>query len=374
MSGFYRKFIENYSQEVVPLCGLLKKNVSFSWSLECEDAFQFLKQQLENPSMLHYPDFAKPFILQTDASEFATGYVLSQEDNKQLLPIRFGGRVLTPTEKRYSPTKRELLAIFDSVKKERIYLKGNGFICYTDHQPLTHLQTSKEILNKHYRWIEYLQELGTIIRYLPRKENVVADCISRNLPTERKLDVLRCFSIHLSKSLLKNDELLADQLNDSDISKVIHYLKSRNTVTKDYLPQQYRRYIDKLELKDHLLIYKQNRKSFCVVPQDKTEEIMELCHCDWASGHFGLFKTHKRILQRFWWPNCLQNSREFVGNCEICLQIKSPNRKFGALGVREIPFKPLDIVSIDFLTDLPITPQGNVHILVVIDWFSKYLQ
>ena len=85
-------------------------------------------------------------------------------------------------------------------------------------------------------------------------------------------------------------------------------------------------------------------------------------------------KTHKQILQRFWWPNCLQNLKEFVGNCEICLQIKSPNRKFRALGVREIPFKPLDLVSIDFLTDLPITPQGNVHILVVIDWFSKCLQ
>ena len=77
---------------------------------------------------------------------------------------------LTPTEKRYSPTERELLAIFDSVKKERVYLKGNRFICYTDHQPLTHLQTSKEILNKRYRWIEYFQELGTIIRYLPEKK------------------------------------------------------------------------------------------------------------------------------------------------------------------------------------------------------------
>ena len=173
---------------------------------------------------------------------------------------------------------------------------------------------------------------------------------------------------------MKNDELLGDQLNNSDISKIIHYLKNCSTLTKDYLPQQYRRYIDKLELKYHLLIYKQNRKSFCVVVPDKTEEIMRLCHCDWASGHFGLFKTHKRILQRFWWPNYLQDLREFVGNCEICLQIKSPNRKFGALGVREIRSKPFDIVSIDFLTDLPITPQGNVHILVVIDWFSKYLQ
>ena len=62
MLGFYSKFIENYSQEVVHLCGLLKKNVPFNWSSECEDAFQILKQQLENPSMLHYPDCAKPYL------------------------------------------------------------------------------------------------------------------------------------------------------------------------------------------------------------------------------------------------------------------------------------------------------------------------
>ena len=110
--------------------------------------------------MLHYPDFAKPFILQTDVSEFAAGYVLSQEENKELLPICFGGCVLTLTEKRYSPTERELLVIFYSVKNEWVYLKGNSFICYTDHQLLIHLQAGNEILNKCYHWIEYLQELG----------------------------------------------------------------------------------------------------------------------------------------------------------------------------------------------------------------------
>ena len=123
------------------------------------------------------------------------------------------------------------MAIFYSVKKEWVYLKGNQFICCTDHQLFTHLQTKKkEILNKLYCWIEYLRKLSIIVRYLPGKEHFVADYISRNVRMECKLDVLRCFSIHLFKSFLKNDEFLADQLNDSDISKVIHYLKNRNTL------------------------------------------------------------------------------------------------------------------------------------------------
>ena len=148
-----------------------------------------------NPDMLHYPDFSKPFVLHTDASDSAIGYVLSQVESEELLPIHFGGRVLTPAEKRYAPTERELLAIYDSVKKEQVYWKGNKFIVYTDHHPLTHLQTSKEIVNRRYRWIEFLQELAAIIRYIPGKDNVVADYITHNLQTEPKLDVLRCLCI-----------------------------------------------------------------------------------------------------------------------------------------------------------------------------------
>ena len=104
------------------------------------------------------------------------------------------------------------------------------------------------------------------------------------------------------------------------------------------------------------------------------QEILKLCNSDWESGHFGLSKSHHRILQRFWWPTCFEVLKTFLANCDICTKVKPQNQKFGTLGVREIPKKPLDVVSIDYLTELPITPQGNIHILVVIDWFTKYLQ
>ena len=104
------------------------------------------------------------------------------------------------------------------------------------------------------------------------------------------------------------------------------------------------------------------------------QEILKLCHSHWESGHFGLSKSHHRILQRFWWPTCFEVLKTFLANCDICTKVKPQNQKFGTLGVREIPKKPLDVVSIDYLTELPITPQGNIHILVVTDWFTKYLQ
>ena len=113
------------------------KNVKFQWSEDCEDPFQFFKAWLESPELLSYSDLSCSFILQTNASDFALGYILAQEENDALMPIRCGGRVLTPSETGYAPTKRELLAIFYAVKREELYLKGNHFIVYADYEPLT---------------------------------------------------------------------------------------------------------------------------------------------------------------------------------------------------------------------------------------------
>ena len=68
---------------------------------------------------------------------------------------------------------------------------------------------------------EFSQELAAVVRYIPGKDSAVADYITRNLQTEVKLDVSRCFSIHLSKSILSNDEILAHQLNDEDIVRLL---------------------------------------------------------------------------------------------------------------------------------------------------------
>ena len=246
---------------------------------------------------------------------------------------------------------------------------------YSDHEPLTRFHTAKEIINKRYRWIEYLQELGTIVKYLPGKDNVVPDFITHNLKHERKLDVLRCSSLHLSQSILQNDEILAAQRNDPELTKIINYLQKKQVANKMDVSPIFRRHLDHLELKGNLLVYKCNVWSYCIVaPAEMNEQIIKLCHSDWASGHFGLYKSHRRILQRFRWPTCLDDLKNFIANCDICLKIKPQNRKYGALGVRKVPQKPLEIVSIDFLTHLPMAPQDNIHILVVVDWFSKYLQ
>ena len=91
---------------------LLKKNVNFQWTLQQQQAFDYLKDRLIMSPILIYPDWTKEFILFTDASTFALRAVLSQKDlNDQERVVAYVSRSLLPTEKNYSATELECLAV-----------------------------------------------------------------------------------------------------------------------------------------------------------------------------------------------------------------------------------------------------------------------
>ncbi len=110
LTGYYRRFIKNYSNITKPLTQLLKKDVPFVWNTECETGFQNLITLLTENLLLKYPDFSKPFFLNTDASNFALGAVLTQKDelSETLLPIFYASRTLNKAEINYSTIEKEL--------------------------------------------------------------------------------------------------------------------------------------------------------------------------------------------------------------------------------------------------------------------------
>ena len=174
--------------------------------------------------LLFHPEFGKPFILNTDASNKAIGFSLYQEVNGELRPILYGGRVLTKAEKNYATTDKELLACYFAVKKCEFYLLGNEFAVYTDHKPLIHLGTFKNIVQKRFRWIEYLESLNAKIFYIPGKDNIVSDFISRNLKEEKVWKVIEANVIDLEFTNYNKSELLEEQMNDDEIREVINIL------------------------------------------------------------------------------------------------------------------------------------------------------
>jgi hypothetical protein len=94
-ANYYRRFINNFAKIVQPLTNLTKKSVSFVWNDDCEKAFNELKHLFVSAPILKYADFKKQFVVETDASDFALGMVLSQYHNELLHPVAFYSKKLT---------------------------------------------------------------------------------------------------------------------------------------------------------------------------------------------------------------------------------------------------------------------------------------
>lgn len=158
MSGYYRRFIGNYSEKAEPLTELTKKGIpdQVPWTEREENAFQKLKQSLTNATVMRNPDLRKTFTLQTDAS--GVGAVLSQDNELGIdQPIAYYSRKLLPREKNYSTVEQECLAIKLAVKHFEIYLMGKPFIIQTDHRALQWLYKFKEKNSRLTRWSLELQ-------------------------------------------------------------------------------------------------------------------------------------------------------------------------------------------------------------------------
>lgn len=128
LMGFYWHFIRGYAPMAAPLTALLRKD-NFLWSDEAQCAFDNLKQVMTSALVLTPPDFTIPFCVETDASGFAMGAVLSQRAH----PIAFFSKILCSRLQRSSTYVRELHAITTTVCKWQHYLLGHPFTIITGH-------------------------------------------------------------------------------------------------------------------------------------------------------------------------------------------------------------------------------------------------
>lgn len=177
--GYYRRFIQDFAKVTQPLTACLKKRNKIIIDQKYIDAFNKCKELLTHAPLLQYPDYNKPFILTTDASNIALGAVLSQGQIGSDKPIAYASRTLSDTETRYSTIEKELLAIIWATKHFRPYLYGQKFLIYTDHRPLAWLNSLKDPNSKLTRWRLRLQDFDFEVIYKNGKQNTNADALSR---------------------------------------------------------------------------------------------------------------------------------------------------------------------------------------------------
>ncbi|KAJ1085658.1 hypothetical protein NDU88_005787 [Pleurodeles waltl] len=182
LTGYYRRFVKGYGSIVTALTELTSKKMpkKVNWTVECQQAFDTLKQAMCSAPVLKAPDYSKQFIVQTDASEHGIGAVLSQTNDDGLdQPVAFISRRLLPREQRWSAIEREAFAVVWSLKKLRPYLFGTHFLVQTDHRPLKWLMQMKGENPKLLRWSISLQGMDFIVEHRPGTAHANADGLSR---------------------------------------------------------------------------------------------------------------------------------------------------------------------------------------------------
>jgi len=179
MVKFYRRFIIKMAEVAVPLTRLTG-NVDFEWTADAEASYQRLKMLVTSAPVLRCFDKRHPIYLSTDASGYAIGGVLEQEDGQGRRPVAYFSQVLKIHEQRYSIRERELLVVFQSVRYWRCYMYRRTFVVHTDHESLKYLRTQEKLKDRQVRWFEPLDQYSFKIFPVKGTPNAVADALSRH--------------------------------------------------------------------------------------------------------------------------------------------------------------------------------------------------
>lgn len=371
LAGYYRRFIGGFAEIAKPLTTLTKKDVEFQWGQEQETAFSNLKTALCSESVLAYPDFAKPFILATDASGTALGAVLSQIHDDKERPVAYASRQMNAAERNYATTERELLAVVWAVKQFRCYLLGRSFKLITDHAALRWMLSLRDPSSRLTRWALQLAEFDYVVEHKPGKRHTNADALSR-----AKIDVVtKCGEASSRAKIADTNQVIQPGRSDTSIEEEILTAQQ-----EDETCQRLRRGTLKgrVRIRKELLYWRDGQFSKggwkLVVPKLLQRKIMDSCHATPWAGHPGVARTIARIRQRYYWPRMREDVEVYVRECVSCAKRKGPVSNTVPLQLFKEPVRPYEMISLDVVGPLPITRAGNKYLLTCMDYLTRYVE
>ncbi|KAF0710957.1 Uncharacterized protein FWK35_00037749, partial [Aphis craccivora] len=368
MVNYLRICIPNMSELIEPLRGLLRKDVVWSWSINCDSAFNKLKNVLTELTTLSNYNTEDNFTIQCDASEKALGCCLLQNNR----PVYYASRCMSDTEQMYAQVEKEMLGIVFACKKFHKLIYGQRLVeIFTDHQPLISIM-KKEINkipnNRLKRMRLKLLIYNTDVKYCPGKYMYIADLLSRNYiqrveNTEENLnDVVH--AINEVEVQFKNDriEKFREETNrDEHLSKVLKYLDTGwpNKMIECGEIKHYFKIKNELT-KENGIVYFGNR---IIVPKVLRNYVIKKLH----ETHLGITKTLKKSKLIFYWPGISSDVKNFIDICEICRKFSISKIKEPLLQ-HEIPELPFQKIGID------IAEVERSNYLVVMDYYSRWLE
>lgn len=362
--SWMRRHIPNLADKSSTLTDMLRKNGDFVWTPERNEAFIQLKGCLQTPPILSAPDFDIPFEVHCDASNVAIGAVLLQKVDLEYKVIAYASRVLSHTERNYTTTEKECLAVIFALEKWRPYVQGQRTVVKTDHSSLTWLQNIKNPAGRLARWLARLSPYDICITYTKGKENVVPDALSRAVEDpDEEIEVATIFpglpplpdfstsSDHWYNTLKEHISTNPERFPTFKVNNDGFVLKLVKECVTDKIVTKY------------------------VVPLDQRENVLQQYHDSLIGGHLGAKKTFNRIGQTLYWPKMWQDTKKYVRTCSVCQQYKANNlQAAGEMKVNDLTtLKPFQIVSMDLVGPLPMTKSKKQYILVLVDLATKFI-
>ena len=185
--GYYQKFVPRFVDISRVLTHLMKKDVEFKWTPECENCFQILKEFLQQAPILKYPDPQASYTLYTDASKYAYVGILTQHSNGTDHPISYISGLFRGSQLNWATLTKEAYAIYMSVKKLSFYIDIAKITVKSDHLPLKKFLEKNTLNSKVKNWAVKLESQNMAFKYIPGIWNTLADTLSRLIEMDENI-------------------------------------------------------------------------------------------------------------------------------------------------------------------------------------------
>jgi transposase InsO family protein len=289
------------------------------WTDETIAAFEKIKSLINDCPTLSFLDESAPVFLHTDASDYGIGAYLFQLQNETEYPIAFISKSLNERERRWSTPEKECFAIYYSLIKLEYLVRDIHFTIRTDHRNLTYLNNSANA--KVNRWKMSIQNFNFDIEYLEGSKNIVADGFSR------LIDI--------------NNEHQVDN-TDADDDEDIHFINS----------------LANLHIK---------------IPNDKYNKISAVHNS--MAGHHGVEKTINKLVQTHQtWSRMRDDVKRFIKKCACCQKMSVLKIPIYSHPFTTAAYHPMERVNIDSIGPVDADDDGNCHIIVIIDCFTRFVE
>ena len=328
--GYLREFVPLFASIAAPLEKIRKvADLRPIWSTEHQNAFDTFKSVLSAaPALVDFnPDL--PLLVATDASQYAVGAVLYQEDDSgKRFYISFASKALSQAQVNYPAFRRELLAVMFAVSKFRGWLYGQKFTIYSDHSALVYLFKSKHENRMLNYWSYLLLDFKFDVVHRPGILNILPDCLSRLYP---------------GKLLKKrSDGDLAIKMLDIDVAS--------NVPTK------------------HLSNFIAERLNKILPDAATQSSLLKEFH---LNGHYGTEGLFRKVWHAgFYWPTLRADCVSVASDCISCLEYSVRRQGFHPLkSVTNL--YPWQHLAID-LFQLPTSHNGFNYGITVVDICTSF--